>query len=69
VAIATEGHDFTIVELLGSNPIHLGDGMEWDDVSALGSAVYHNRTKATRLNVKVQNHGVLESRVRQRVRL
>jgi hypothetical protein len=64
VAIATEGQGFTSVELLGSDPIHLGDGMEWDDAAALGSAVYHNRTKATRINVNVQNHGVLEPRVR-----
>jgi hypothetical protein len=69
VVIATEGHGFTIVELLGSDPIHLGDRLEWDDASALGSAVYHNRTKATRINVNVQTHGVLESRLRQRLRL
>jgi hypothetical protein len=35
------------------------------NASALGSAVYHNRTTATTLNVNVQNHGVWESRVRQ----
>jgi hypothetical protein len=69
VAIATEGHGFTIIELLGSDPIHLGDRLEWDNAAVLGSAVYHNRTKATTLNVNVQSHGVLESRVRQRLRL
>jgi hypothetical protein len=37
--------------------------------SFLGSAVYHNRTKATRMDVNVQSHGVLGSRLRQRLQL
>jgi hypothetical protein len=61
VAIATDGRRFTTIDFLGSDPIHLGHQLEWDHASALGSTVYHNRTKATRINVNVQNHGVLES--------
>jgi hypothetical protein len=69
VAIATGGHGFTIVELLGRDPIHLGDWPEWDHATALGSAVYFNQTKAARLGVNVHGHGVHESRVRQKLRL
>jgi hypothetical protein len=69
VAIATDGHGFTIVEMLGSDPIHLGDRLEWDDALALGSAIYRNQTKLTKISVNVQGHGVHEARVRMKLKL
>ena len=62
VAIATEGHGFTIVELLTSDPISLGDRLEWHD-DRLGPATYLNLTRATKHSVNVHAHGVPESRV------
>jgi hypothetical protein len=55
--------------VLSSAPINIGDRLEWVDATALGSAVFLNLTKATRINVNVINHGVQESRVRQKLRL
>jgi hypothetical protein len=68
VAIATEGSGFTIVELLGSDPINLGDRLEWPN-DTLGSAVYVNLTKGLKVRVNVQGHGVPETQVRQRLQL
>ena len=66
VAIATEGSGFTIVELLGSDPINLGDRLEWPS-DTLGNAVYINLTKGLRISVNVQDHGVPETELRQQL--
>jgi hypothetical protein len=68
VAIAADSGGFTIIELPGSDPISLGDRMRWDS-DALDSAVYFNQTKASRVAVNVQAHGVPEALVRRVLRL
>jgi hypothetical protein len=68
VAIHEDGDGFTIVELPGSDPINLGDRLEWED-DRLGTAVYANHTKGTQINVNVQAHGVAEPRVRPWLKL
>jgi hypothetical protein len=67
VAIATDG-GFTIIEMLTSDPIHLGDQLQWDD-DRLGTATYRNLTKRTSHSVNAHAHGVHESRVRQKLKL
>jgi hypothetical protein len=67
VAIHTDRR-FTIVELLGSGPISLGDRMQWDH-DGLDSSVYFNQMQASRIAVNVQAYGVSESRVTQRLKL
>ena len=69
VAVATDGNDFTILELVGTDPISLGDQLEWPDDTALGRAVFRNITKGAAANVKVLAHGVPPSQVRQSLRL
>jgi len=67
VAIQT-GAEFTILRMLGSEPISLGDRLEWHD-NRLGNAVYLNLTKATKHSCNVQAHGVPADRVRQLLKL
>ena len=67
VAIATDA-GFTIAELLTSEPIHLGDRMEWHTVG-LGNAVLMNLTQGMRYSVNVYAHGEPEGRVRLRLKL
>lgn len=57
VAIATGGHEFTIVE---GDPAEFraGDHVEWDDDNRLGPATYRNVTKASAVQVVVRNHWV-----------
>jgi hypothetical protein len=69
VAIATDGNGFTIIELVGSDPISIGDQLEWSNDTALGRAAYRNLTTGTALDVNVLAHGVPEARVRQQLRL
>jgi hypothetical protein len=59
---------FTIVQMLSSEPINLGDRLEWHD-SRLGIAAYLNLTKGTKLSFNVQAHGVPADRVRQLLQL
>jgi len=69
VAIATDGHGYTIIEMLGSDMISLGDWLEWPEDHSLGSATYTNLTKAIQINVNVKYHGLTEARVRRMLRL
>jgi hypothetical protein len=48
---------FTIVEILGSEPIGLGDWLEWQD-NCLGGLVYRNLSKAADHRVIVRAQGV-----------
>jgi hypothetical protein len=68
-AIATEGSGFTILELVGGDPISIGDQLQWPNDTALGRTVYRNLTTGTDLQVNVLRHGVPESKVRQQLRL
>jgi hypothetical protein len=68
-AIATDGDGYTIIEVLGGDSISIGDQLEWDDEKSVGSAIYLNLTKAVQIRVNVHGHGIVESRVRQHLRL
>jgi hypothetical protein len=67
VAIETEGHGFTIIELLSDDDIEIGDEMSWSDDTGLGSETYRNITKGTRMDVYVQNHWVSKNQLRQQL--
>jgi len=54
--------------MLGSEPINLGDQLEWQD-NRLGNAVCLNLTKATRHIVGFQAHGIPTYRVRLPLKL
>jgi hypothetical protein len=64
-ALATEGHGFTIIELVGSEPIRIGDQFQWPSGRALGRTVFHNLSTGTTVNVNVLAHGVPQALVRQ----
>lgn len=68
VAIATNEGGFTVLELRRSDPISIGDRMQWD-AEETGSAVYLNQTRASRITVAVLAHRVSDAEVRQLLRL
>jgi len=51
-----EGH--TVLELGPANDVDIGDVMEWDSATALGTQTYRNRTKGWADEVYVAKHGV-----------
>ncbi|MCJ8203773.1 hypothetical protein [Pseudomonas sp. RGM2987] len=51
-----DGH--TVFELGSANDIDIGDLIEWDSGTALGTQSYRNRTKGWTAEVYVANHGV-----------
>jgi len=67
VAIETDAHDFTIIELLSDDDIELGDEMVWANDTGLGQETYQNVTKLKHMDVYVQNHWVPKNQVRQQL--
>lgn len=51
-----DGH--TVLELSSANDIDIGDILEWNSGTALGTQSYHNLTKGWTADVYVTNHGV-----------
>lgn len=66
VAIQTEGHGFTIIEVTGED-FELGDEVSWDRDTGLGSETYRNVTKGKPVRVFVQNHLVPPQQLTQQL--
>jgi len=49
---------YTIIEMLSSHEIDLGDQMSWADGYTMGGCQYRNLTKGWIAEVYVQNHDV-----------
>ena len=69
VAIATEDDGYTIVELLSSWDLEVGDTLSWRNGHGLGSEIYENISKGTKAEVYVQNHSVTKSILDSQLRL
>jgi hypothetical protein len=69
VAISTPSNGFTIIELLGSNEVEIGDVVSWQNDTGRGSEIYRNETRGETLDVHVQNHAVSAAALRQRLLL
>ena len=69
VAVLTENGDFTIIEIIGSYEIDIGDELTWKNATGLGSEHYRNITKNQIIEVFVQNHWVNESQLQQHLLL
>jgi hypothetical protein len=67
VAIRTEGHGFTIIELLSDDKIEFGEEMHWTNDAGLGHQEYRNVTKGTVMRVFAQNHRVPPGLLRQQL--
>jgi hypothetical protein len=67
VAIVAEQGGCTIIELLGDDPIELGDAIEWDNDTAVGEELYRNHTRRIRLWVDVRRHDLPRTQVRQQL--
>ena len=64
VAIAVEGHGFTLIELTSDWEVAVGDTLSWDNADALGFETYRNASRGTHDEVFVQNHEVDEASMR-----
>lgn len=69
VAIATEDDGYTIVELLSSWDLEIGDTLSWKNGHSLGSEIYENISKGTKTEVYVQNHSVTKNILHSQLRL
>ena len=67
VAIETELHGFTIVELLNEADIEVGDEVSWESDTGVGSQTYSNVSKNRSMDVLVHNHLVSKSALRQQL--
>ncbi|MBC3376456.1 hypothetical protein HU762_21165 [Pseudomonas sp. SWRI92] len=56
VYVAEDGH--TVLQLGPANDVDIGDVMEWDSGTAIGTQTYRNRTKGWTDDVYVAKHGV-----------
>jgi len=57
IALATGRQEFTIIKA-GTSDFTIGDRVEWDNDSGLGSETYRNMTTGSAISVIVQNHWV-----------
>jgi hypothetical protein len=69
VAIETEDDGYTIIELLTSWDLEVGDTLSWKNGHGLGSEIYENISKGTKAKVYVQNHSVTKSHLASQLRL
>ncbi|MCL6701294.1 hypothetical protein [Pseudomonas sp. T1.Ur] len=58
---------YTIIEMLSSHPIEVGDEIAWSDGYTMGSCSYRNITKGWVADVYVQNHDVSTGNLRQQL--
>lgn len=64
VAVRTENGDFSVFELLGEDPIEVGDQVSWKDDTSLGSTLLRNNKQETSYEVYFQNHWVSKNQLR-----
>jgi len=65
IAIETELHGFTIVELLGAVDVESGDEVSWDSELDVGRQVYRNLSTKRTFEGRVRSHMVSRGAVRQ----
>ena len=58
VAVLTESNRFTILEMIGGDPIQEGDDVSWENDTALGPEVLSNLSQNQKYEVYFQDHGV-----------
>ncbi|WP_130908327.1 hypothetical protein [Pseudomonas sp. Sample_16] len=58
---------YTVIEMLSSHPIEVGDEIVWSDGYTMGSCSYRNVTKGWVTDVYVQNHDVSTASLRQQL--
>jgi len=67
VAVRTEEGDFSIFELISGDIVEVGDEVQWQNDTGLGSEILNNLTRRNRYEVYFQNHHVLEPQLRQQL--
>ncbi len=67
LAIETEVHGFTIVELLNEADVRPGDEISWESDLATGAQSFNNDSTKRQLSVLVHGHLVSRHAVRQKL--
>jgi len=67
VAVRTEEGSFSVFELLGGDPVSIGDSVSWKDDTGLGDELLTNHSEGARFEVYFQNHHIHPSQLRQQL--
>ncbi len=63
VAVQTESNGFSILEIIGGDPIREGDEVFWENDTGLGHAILSNLSQNLQYEVYFQDHWVGQSQV------
>jgi len=69
VAVDTQGHGFSIFELLSNSDFEVGDEVSWQGDTPVAHAKCRNITKGTTTEVYFQNHWVTPQQLPQQLLL
>jgi len=67
VAVQTADGNFSVFELLGDDPVDLGDKVFWFQATSLGTTLLTNITQNRIFEVYFQTHGVPESQLKKQL--
>lgn len=67
VAVQTADGNFSVFELLGDDPVDLGDNVFWFQATPLGSTLLTTITQQRIFEVYFQNHEVPESQLKKQL--
>lgn len=67
VAVLTENENYSVFELLGGDPVEVGDVVSWKDDTALGGELLTNHTQGGHFEVYFQNHHVSRPQLKQQL--
>jgi len=67
VAVQTENADFSIFEIVSSNPVEIGHAVSWQGDTPAGHGSIVNHTTGETFNVYFQNHWVGKNQLNQQL--
>jgi hypothetical protein len=67
VAVQTAAGNFSVFELLGDDPVDIGDKVFWFQATSLGTTLLANITQNRIFEVSFQSHEVPESRLKKQL--
>ena len=63
VAVQTETNDYSILEIIGGDPIKEGDEVSWENDTGLGHGILSNLSQNLKYEVYFQDHWVGHNQV------
>lgn len=67
VAVQTTNGDYSVFELLSSDPVEPGDEVQWSQDTSIGSTQLINITQRKTYEVYFQNHWVTKNQLRKQL--